>query len=591
MSQAGGNFSFNVESKPLFEKFIKRIDYKQIPILKNEPFHNSLIPIILILLLFLSKEDVEYILGINKIISLEHYIESLTQYEKIFVIDFENLTGAVANMATGGNGENKLTNEHRRLILTQIYENIKIRGNKDLYILCLKDITNSQFNQPVYQFMKELTRGDGNKYTKHIITVSLSQFKNDGNIYSAGSGDDFIFWLIALSLFRHMNDKNKQQLILITNDMQKLYDHGKDGDKNLYSSLLAPNIKHEFSTFTVNGFLSFQGITHILNNILNDNDNNLFLEPNNYANDYIGVDRHRYCMNNINYYNYNKFDNFVDQVNSQNFNKINKNKCNNFFAVFNMYIKYIQNYKFPSCGAELPIVCSMDKTDMLLNLNFLDPDLFWKKYNVHDVSLNQKRIFLKTKLHELYNEKLKNAHEKFIAFNDIIANRNISREQMVYDQEKKFNKELEKFNKKIEQEEYFATMEIRHEMDKIFKDIEKEQKQYDKLYETEYTKWKKELDDAIKKLKTVQPNAIRNQKTMIKKIEQRKPEKRIADQTKLLELHKDLEDELEDFRENNLDKKKEFESEQQQIYLDELNKHDEQTKQILKEFNTNNPEI
>jgi hypothetical protein len=158
------------------------------------------IPLILILSLFKRFQDPVN----NKMIQIAK--TALLQYNRIALIDYLNLGTGVANV-----------NQY----MTKARQNPTI-----LYIFCIKS-----YDQNLMQAIPTLP-------SNVLIIHPITRRYNNLNDNVPGALDDLIFCLLNVSIYHLRALKNNQDIILGTLDKQKLYDHTRNGTKNLQTEII-----------------------------------------------------------------------------------------------------------------------------------------------------------------------------------------------------------------------------------------------------------------------------------------------------------------------------------------------------------------
>jgi hypothetical protein len=277
-------------------------------------------------------------------ITIEKIIKTINFYlrrlNSIYIIDYLNIIGHIRNI------HNMTHEEAEKKFMIDLQKRIKdesmVRGVSDqfMYVICGRSDN---------LFRKYITINKLKSYPPNIIFMEGKTDQPYGVI------DDFIFWTIAIAFSAFTQDVNFNvnnvaskkndllpNLMLITNDKQKLYDITKSGNiKNLHSELKREKIEEIFINGESNKFLF--NIFYLIQSYIINAENNIdvYSKERNGS----GLDNARYCINN-NPYDFNtSINNFCTSLYADNDGTLHDRNCNNFEKYMSV-VKYVQFNSF-----------------------------------------------------------------------------------------------------------------------------------------------------------------------------------------------------------------------------------------------------
>jgi len=348
----------------------------------NPPSENDYLPVFLISTLFLSYNDYKEQNYHNK---YNEFIKKIQAYEHIYLIDYENLINIVNEAYPN------ISLDYHRLLITIILVEKCLKIKNNLIILCCKHHSTTD-KSDIQNLLNDISLN--NQLPPNLIVITT--FRINEQLYDQGADDDFMFWLLALSLFNIQKDvSNMNKIFLITNDIQKMSDSRDNRVKNLYTEITK---KYEFKDAYVNNLniSSFVSLLNMITNYMTINIPNMDMltKPNvsiknkkcknksiddksrteydtytkyliNNAKfhasiDAIGITAAATCNSNrrdyINDYKDTSFDTFHTNV---------QQNCSNLFIQLNSYIRYIQNIKYKDCHNNSTLLkCNMTAFEM-----------------------------------------------------------------------------------------------------------------------------------------------------------------------------------------------------------------------------------
>ena len=358
-------------------------------IIEKKKFINNYLPVFLISTLFFSYNDYEKREKGDEVYN--KFIHIIRNYKNIYLIDNENLINVTAPDLNPDS-----IAEYRLNVLSNLIQ--KCYDSNDLFILCCK-----YNSETIESNIEILIQNLGLGIPPNLITISINQI-DEGKFKSTfpynGADDDFIFWLLALSLFNIKSDiTNMSNIHLITNDIQKTCDEKIENRqtkiKSLYTELVN-KIAGDFRYANVNNnnIICFVNILNILLNYMRNNvppkdkkdygKNNIMVdtptnkvalnevEYDNYTeslqkcikekwNKFNGTDMAYTCNSNTNY----------DRISFDTFKKNVQTNCKNLFIQLISYIKYIQNITYKQCHYFNQDICNTLPDKMMDFIDFI----------------------------------------------------------------------------------------------------------------------------------------------------------------------------------------------------------------------------
>jgi hypothetical protein len=359
----------------------------------NSEYENIYLPVFLISTLFFSYND--YVEKSGNFV-YNRFVRKIQGYENIYIIDYENLINVTYDSIQD-------IEVHRTNILYNLIQ--KCEDVNALFILCCKYHSNTtKPNIEILLNNLDIPRPD------NLITISIHQKNNFASHATAefpynGADDDFIFWLLTLSLFNIKNEvSNMNNIYLITNDIQRTCDK-QQKLKNLYTELVneqAGNFR--YAVVNDHNIQSFVDLLNMLRNYMiinipnmeNLKKHNILVDDMRSKKSSHSDDDNQVIINDVEYDTYTlylnkcfsnggKFLNGTDIAmtcnDMSNYNGIEfnifkqrvQNNCSNLFIQLISYIKYIQNITYQYCHYTDHRICSLSQEE--IRQFIIDPSL------------------------------------------------------------------------------------------------------------------------------------------------------------------------------------------------------------------------